>query len=111
MSDRAPRPEAAERIRRPRPLAHQNSTAERSMHIISWIVFGLIVGALARLFVPGPTDFRGCFPTIILGVVGSLVGGFIGRILGMYGDEVKAGGIFMSILGAVIVLVIYHAAF
>ncbi len=81
------------------------------MHIISWIVFGLIVGALARLFVPGPTDFRGCLPTMILGIVGSLVGGFIGRALGMYGDEVRAGGIFMSIIGAVIVLLIYHAAF
>ncbi len=57
------------------------------MYIIGWIVFGLIVGALARLFVPGPTDFRGCLPTVLLGIVGSVVGGFIGRALGMYRDQ------------------------
>ena len=70
------------------------------MGIISWIFFGFIVGLLARLFVPGPSDIRGCLPTILLGILGSVVGGFIGRGLGLYpADEVQGGGIFMSILG------------
>jgi uncharacterized membrane protein YeaQ/YmgE (transglycosylase-associated protein family) len=82
------------------------------MYIIGWIIFGLIVGALARLLVPGPTDFRGCLPTVLLGMVGSMVGGFIGRALGMYQDQpIHGGGIFMSILGAVLVLLIYHGIF
>jgi uncharacterized membrane protein YeaQ/YmgE (transglycosylase-associated protein family) len=80
------------------------------MGILAWIFFGFIVGLLARLFVPGPSDFRGCLPTILLGMLGSVVGGLIGRGLGMYrADEVQGGGIFMSILGAVLVLVIYQA--
>ncbi len=80
------------------------------MGIISWIFFGLIVGLLARLFVPGPSDIRGCLPTILLGILGSMIGGFIGRGLGLYpADEIHGGGIFMSILGAVLVLVIYQA--
>jgi uncharacterized membrane protein YeaQ/YmgE (transglycosylase-associated protein family) len=82
------------------------------MYIIGWIVFGLIVGVLARLLVPGPSDFRGCLPTVLLGMLGSVVGGFIGRALGMYHDEaIHGGGIFMSIIGAVLVLLIYHTAF
>lgn len=74
------------------------------MHIIWWILTGLIVGALARLFVPGPTDFRGCLPTIALGLLGAVVGGFIG-------DQLKIEGwhFLLSIIGAVLVLVIYQA--
>jgi len=80
------------------------------MYIIGWLIFGLIVGAVARLLVPGPTDFRGCLPTVLLGMIGSVVGGFIGRGLGMYQDQaIHGGGIFMSILGAVAVLLIYQA--
>jgi uncharacterized membrane protein YeaQ/YmgE (transglycosylase-associated protein family) len=80
------------------------------MGIISWIILGLFAGLLAKLLVPGPNDFRGCLPTILLGMLGSVVGGFIGRWLGMYpADEIHGGGIFMSILGAVLVLVIYQA--
>jgi uncharacterized membrane protein YeaQ/YmgE (transglycosylase-associated protein family) len=74
------------------------------MHIIGWIIFGLIVGALARLFVPGPTDFRGCLPTIGLGLLGSVLGGFIGRQLDIAGWE-----FVLSIIGAALVLVIYQA--
>ena len=80
------------------------------MYIIGWILFGLLVGVLARLFVPGPSDFRGCLPTVLLGMIGSVVGGFIGRGLGMYHDQpIHGGGIVMSILGAVLVLVVYQS--
>ncbi len=80
------------------------------MGIISWIVFGLIVGAIARLLVPGPNDVRGCLPTILLGIVGAAVGGFIGKSLGLYdADEFHGAGIFMSTLGAVLTLVVYQA--
>jgi uncharacterized membrane protein YeaQ/YmgE (transglycosylase-associated protein family) len=75
--------------------------------ILSWIFFGLIVGLLARLFHPG-RDPSGCIVTILLGIAGSLVGGFIGRGIGLYGPGERAGWI-MSIIGAVLVLVIYRA--
>jgi uncharacterized membrane protein YeaQ/YmgE (transglycosylase-associated protein family) len=74
------------------------------MHIIGWLISGLIVGALARLFVPGPTDFRGCLPTIALGLVGAVVGGFIGRQLG-----IENWHFLMAIVGAVLVLVVYQS--
>lgn len=74
------------------------------MEIIGWLVFGLIVGALARFLVPGPTDFRGCLPTIALGMVGAVVGGFIGKQL-----NIANWHFVMSLVGAVLVLVIYQS--
>ena len=74
------------------------------MEIIGWLIFGLIVGAVARLLVPGPTDFRGCLPTIALGMVGAVVGGFIGKQLNIAGWH-----FLLSLLGAVLVLVIYQS--
>jgi uncharacterized membrane protein YeaQ/YmgE (transglycosylase-associated protein family) len=79
--------------------------------IISWIFFGLVVGVIAKIFVRGDHGFAGCLPTIVLGVIGSIVGGYIGKLLGIYdGVEFHPGGIFMSTLGAIIVLMIYRAA-
>ena len=72
---------------------------------------GLIFGALARLLVPGP-DPMSIGQTWLLGVVGSLVGGFLGYLIfGADIDDgpVQAGGVVGSILGAVIVLLIYRA--
>ena len=74
------------------------------MEILGWLVFGLFVGAIARLLVPGRTDFRGCLPTVALGMVGAVVGGVIGRQLDIAGWE-----FVLSVLGAVLVLVIYQA--
>jgi uncharacterized membrane protein YeaQ/YmgE (transglycosylase-associated protein family) len=76
------------------------------MGILGWIVFGLVVGIVARLLMPG-RDPGGFVITIILGVVGALLGGFVGRALGWYreGDPV---GFVMAVVGAVILLAIYR---
>jgi uncharacterized membrane protein YeaQ/YmgE (transglycosylase-associated protein family) len=76
------------------------------MGIIGWIVFGLIVGAIAKLVMPG-RDPGGIVVTMVLGVVGALLGGFLGRALGLYGPEQGAGWL-MSIVGAIVVLMIYR---
>jgi uncharacterized membrane protein YeaQ/YmgE (transglycosylase-associated protein family) len=76
------------------------------MGIIGWIVFGLIVGAIAKLVMPG-RDPGGIVVTMVLGVVGALLGGFLGRALGLYGPEQSAGWL-MSIVGAIVVLMIYR---
>ena len=76
------------------------------MGILGWIVFGLIVGAIAKLLMPG-RDPGGIIVTMVLGIVGALLGGFIGRALGFYGDGEPAGFI-MAVLGAIAVLLIYR---
>ncbi len=76
------------------------------MGILGWIVFGLIVGAIAKLLMPGK-DPGGIIVTMLLGIVGALLGGFAGRAMGLYVQN-ESAGIFMSILGAVLVLFIYR---
>ena len=73
------------------------------MGIISWLIIGLIAGALARWIMPGP-DPMGWLGTILLGIVGSLVGGTLFNLLGGGGFEVGASGLIGSIIGALIVL-------
>lgn len=75
--------------------------------ILGWIVFGIIVGALAKLVMPG-RDPGGIIVTMLLGIVGAVLGGWVGRAMGFYGPD-QSAGIFMSIIGAVIVLAIYRA--
>jgi uncharacterized membrane protein YeaQ/YmgE (transglycosylase-associated protein family) len=76
------------------------------MGILGWIVFGLVVGAIAKLLMPG-RDPGGIIVTMVLGVVGALLGGFIGRALGIYSANESAGFI-MALVGAVLVLAIYR---
>jgi uncharacterized membrane protein YeaQ/YmgE (transglycosylase-associated protein family) len=76
--------------------------------ILGWIIFGLIVGIIAKLLMPGK-DPGGIIVTILLGIVGAVLGGFAGRALGWYGPADSAG-IFMSIIGAIVVLLIYRMA-
>ena len=76
------------------------------MGILGWIIFGLIVGALAKLLMPGK-DPGGIIVTMLLGIVGALLGGFAGRAMGLYGQN-ESAGIFMSILGAIVILFIYR---
>ena len=76
------------------------------MSILGWILFGLIVGIVAKLIMPGP-DPGGMIVTILLGIVGALIGGFIGRMLGWYGEGDPVGFI-MAVIGAVVVLFGYR---
>jgi uncharacterized membrane protein YeaQ/YmgE (transglycosylase-associated protein family) len=76
------------------------------MAILSWILFGLVVGVIAKLLMPG-RDPGGFIVTILLGIAGALVGGFVGRALGFYGENQGAGWL-MSILGAIILLALYR---
>jgi len=76
------------------------------MGILTWILFGLVVGVIAKLLMPG-RDPGGFIVTILLGIAGALVGGFIGRAMGFYGPDESAGWI-ISILGAIILLALYR---
>jgi uncharacterized membrane protein YeaQ/YmgE (transglycosylase-associated protein family) len=74
--------------------------------ILGWIIFGLIVGALAKLVMPG-RDPGGIFVTIVLGIVGALLGGWLGRASGWYGPN-EAAGFVMALIGALILLGLYR---
>ena len=74
--------------------------------ILGWIVFGLIVGAIAKLVMPG-RDPGGVLVTIVLGIAGALLGGFLGRSLGWY-QSGEAAGFVMATLGAVLLLFLYR---
>lgn len=76
--------------------------------IVGWIVFGLIVGAVAKLLMPG-RDPGGFIVTMLLGMAGAVAGGFIGRTLGWYGPN-DGAGFLMSLIGAVLLLWIYRMA-
>jgi uncharacterized membrane protein YeaQ/YmgE (transglycosylase-associated protein family) len=74
--------------------------------VIGWIIFGLIVGAIAKLLMPG-RDPGGIIVTMALGIAGALLGGFVGRALGWYGEN-DGAGFLMSLVGAVLLLWIYR---
>ena len=76
------------------------------MEIIAWIIFGLFVGIVAKFLMPGD-DPGGFFVTIALGIIGALLGGWIGRSLGLY-QSGDAAGFIMSVIGAVILLGLYR---
>lgn len=80
------------------------------MGIISWIILGLIAGALAKLIMPG-SQGGGIIVTIVLGIVGALLGGFLGSLIGIGSLEsaFDIGTIITAIVGALIVLFIYGA--
>ena len=79
------------------------------MHLILFLIFGLIVGALARLIVPGHEP-GGWLTSLIIGVVGAYLGGFVGRAVGAYPSYQSTGGWIASLIGAIVVAFIYHAA-
>lgn len=76
------------------------------MTMLGWIVFGLIVGIVAKFMMPGP-DPGGFILTVLLGIGGALVGGFIGQGLGWYQDDDPVG-FLMALIGAILILVVYR---
>jgi uncharacterized membrane protein YeaQ/YmgE (transglycosylase-associated protein family) len=76
------------------------------MSIIWTVIIGLIVGVIAKLLMPG-RDPGGFIITILLGIAGSFVATFLGRMLGLYGEGASAGFI-MSVIGAMLLLLVYR---
>jgi uncharacterized membrane protein YeaQ/YmgE (transglycosylase-associated protein family) len=79
------------------------------MSILGWIFFGLLVGAVGKLLMPG-RDPGGFIVTILLGIAGALLGGFLGRALGMYREDDPVGFI-MAVLGSIVLLILYRLTF
>lgn len=78
------------------------------LNIISWCVFGLIVGAIARFLVPG-RDPMGCIGTMLLGVVGAFLGGFLGNLVTGGGwNNFEPAGFIGAVIGGIVVLLIYR---
>ena len=78
----------------------------KTLALLGWILFGLVIGALAKLVMPG-RDPGGIIVTMLLGIAGAVLGGFLGRVLGFY-REGEAAGWIMSFVGAVVLLGIYR---
>ena len=78
------------------------------MGILGWSLFGLVVGALAKLIMPG-RDPGGIIVTMLLGIAGAVLGGFAGRALGLYSENEPAGFIG-SLVGAMALLAFYRMA-
>ncbi len=80
------------------------------INIIAWIIFGLIAGAIAKFLKPG-VDSQGWVATIIIGIVGSMVGGYLGRLFfgqGVTNEVFSLYSMGMSVVGAIIVLFVYN---
>ena len=75
------------------------------MGLLGWIFVGLVTGLVARVFIHTGRRF-GCLGTILLGIVGSFVGGMLGSLLAGEGFDVSSSGWIGSIIGAMVVLVI-----
>ena len=76
------------------------------MHWLWVILIGLVIGAVAKLLMPG-RDPGGFIVTILLGIAGSIVGTWVGRAIGWY-QEGQSAGFLMSVVGALLLLGIYH---
>jgi uncharacterized membrane protein YeaQ/YmgE (transglycosylase-associated protein family) len=80
------------------------------MNVLSWILFGLVAGAVARLVVRGRQEI-GCLATVAVGIVGALIGGLVGEIV--LGEEVRfrwdLGPFLLAVTGSVILLLALEA--
>lgn len=76
------------------------------LHFVWMCVIGLVAGALAKLIMPGK-DPGGMLVTMLLGIAGSLVAGFLGRMLGLY-EPGQGAGLIMSVIGAIVLLAVYR---
>jgi uncharacterized membrane protein YeaQ/YmgE (transglycosylase-associated protein family) len=79
---------------------------EEKMAIIGWIIFGLIVGIIGKFLMPG-RDPGGIVVTILLGIGGALLGGWIGQAMGFY-REGEPAGFIMAVLGSILLLFLYR---
>ena len=75
--------------------------------IIAWIVIGGLAGAIAKLLMPG-RDPGGCIITVLLGIAGALLAGWVGRAIGWYGPNDQGAGFVAAIVGAFLLLLIYR---
>ena len=76
------------------------------MDILIWIAIGLVAGVLAKAIVPGK-DPGGCAVTVLLGIAGALLAGFVGRVAGFYDAGERAGWVAAT-LGATAILIVYN---
>jgi uncharacterized membrane protein YeaQ/YmgE (transglycosylase-associated protein family) len=76
------------------------------MAIIGWIFFGLIVGIVAKFLMPG-RDPGGFIVTALIGIVGALIGGFVGRAIGLYREDDPVGFV-MAVIGSIVLLLLYR---
>jgi len=78
------------------------------LSFLSLILFGLVVGVVAKLLMPG-RDPGGFIVTILLGIAGAVMGGYVGRLMGFYGPN-EGAGFFMALLGSILLLALYRLA-
>ncbi len=81
------------------------------INILSWIIFGLIAGTIAKFLKPG-LDNQGWVTTIIIGIVGSVLGGFVGRIFwgeGVTNNVFNFYSLIMAVVGSIIILYAFGA--
>ena len=74
--------------------------------LIGTLIIGLIIGAVAKLLMPG-RDPGGCLITILLGIAGALVAGYLGRVIGWY-EPGEPAGFIASVIGAMLILLLYR---
>ncbi|HEX7200892.1 MAG TPA: GlsB/YeaQ/YmgE family stress response membrane protein [Dongiaceae bacterium] len=78
------------------------------MGLLSWIVFGLLAGGVAKFLIPG-RDPGGCIMTIIIGIIGALLGGFLATQLGFGGiSGFDLRSFFIAVLGSIILLILWR---
>ena len=75
--------------------------------ILGWIVIGGLAGALAKLLMPG-RDPGGCIITILLGIAGAVLAGWVGRAVGWYGPNEQGAGFVAAVVGAFVLLLLYR---
>lgn len=73
---------------------------------VAWILIGLVAGAIAKALMPG-RDPGGCLVTILIGIAGAVVAGFLGQAVGWY-DPGEGAGFIAAILGAILILFVYR---
>jgi uncharacterized membrane protein YeaQ/YmgE (transglycosylase-associated protein family) len=79
------------------------------MGILSWILLGLVAGAIAKFLMPG-RDPGGCILTIVIGIAGALLGGFLATLLGFGGiQEFDLRSMLIAVLGSIVLLAIFRA--